>query len=145
MIFKNTEFNNVYPEPCNQKQKQPPKVFCKKRCFRNFAKFTGKHLCQSLFFNKVASLRLATVLKKRPWRRCFPMNFEKFLRTPILKNTSWLLLLQKELLRKKPNESGQEIITMLPAVHEGLTRKINHFLNFHQSYLALQYTVIYLK
>ena len=103
MIFKNTEFNNVYPEPCNQKQKQPPKVFCKKRCFRNFAKFTGKHLCQSLFFNKVASLRLATVLKKRPWRRCFPMNFEKFLRTPILKNTSWLLLLQKELLRKKPN------------------------------------------
>ena len=102
-VFKNTEFNNVYPEPCNQKQKQPPKVFCKKRCFRNFAKFTGKHLCQSLFFNKVASLRLATVLKKRPWRRCFPMNFEKFLRTPILKNTSWLLLLQKELLRKKPN------------------------------------------
>ena len=25
--------------------------------FRNFAKFTGKHLCQSLFFNKVAGLR----------------------------------------------------------------------------------------
>ena len=29
--------------------------------FKNFAKFTEKHLCQSLFFNKVASLRpLAT-------------------------------------------------------------------------------------
>ena len=28
-------------------QKQPPKVFCKKDAFRNFAKFTGKHLCQS--------------------------------------------------------------------------------------------------
>ena len=26
-----------------------PEAFC-----RNFAKFTGKHLCQSLFFNKVA-------------------------------------------------------------------------------------------
>ena len=26
----------------------------KKRVLRNFAKFTGKHLCQSLFFNKVA-------------------------------------------------------------------------------------------
>ena len=26
----------------------------KKRCFKNFAKFTGKHLCQSLFFNKEA-------------------------------------------------------------------------------------------
>ena len=35
-------------------QKQPPGVFCKKRCSRNFAKFTGKHLCESLFFNKVA-------------------------------------------------------------------------------------------
>ena len=27
---------------------------CKKGVLRNFAKFTGKHLCQSLFFNKVA-------------------------------------------------------------------------------------------
>ena len=26
----------------------------KKGFLRNFAKFTGKHLCQSLFFNKVA-------------------------------------------------------------------------------------------
>ena len=29
-------------------------VFCKKGILRNFAKFTGKHLRQSLFFNKVA-------------------------------------------------------------------------------------------
>ena len=28
------------------------KVFCKKGVFRNFTKFTGKHMCQSLFFNK---------------------------------------------------------------------------------------------
>ena len=27
-----------------------PKVFCKKGVLRNFTKFTGKHLCQSLFF-----------------------------------------------------------------------------------------------
>ena len=26
-----------------------PAVFCKKGVIRNFAKFTGKHLCQSLF------------------------------------------------------------------------------------------------
>ena len=26
-------------------QKQPPEVFCKKSVLRNFAKFTGKHLC----------------------------------------------------------------------------------------------------
>ena len=31
-----------------------PDVFCKKGVLRNFAKFTGKHLCQSLYFDKVA-------------------------------------------------------------------------------------------
>ena len=31
-----------------------PEVFCKKGVLRNFAKFIWKHLCQSLFFNKVA-------------------------------------------------------------------------------------------
>ena len=25
-------------------------LFCKRRCFRNLAKFTGKHLCQRFFF-----------------------------------------------------------------------------------------------
>ena len=38
--------------------KQPPEVFCRKNVPRNFAKFTGMHLCQSLFFSKVAGLRL---------------------------------------------------------------------------------------
>ena len=33
-----------------------PEVFCKKGVFRNFAKLTGKHLCQGLFFNKVAAI-----------------------------------------------------------------------------------------
>ena len=41
--------------------------------------FTGKRLCQSLFFNKVAALRPATLLKDRLCRRCFPVNFSKFL------------------------------------------------------------------
>ena len=38
---------------CNE-QKQPPEVFCKKGILRNFAKLTGKNLCQSLSFNNVA-------------------------------------------------------------------------------------------
>ena len=57
----------------------------KKGYLRNFAKFTGKHLCQSLFFNKVAGPRLATLFKKRLWYRRFPVSFAKFLRTPFLK------------------------------------------------------------
>ena len=35
-----------------------PEVFHKKGALRNFAKFTGKHPCQSLNFNKVAGLSL---------------------------------------------------------------------------------------
>ena len=31
-------------------------MFCKDGVLRNFAKFIGKHLCQSLFFNGVAGL-----------------------------------------------------------------------------------------
>ena len=61
-----------------------PEVFCKKGVLGNFAKLTGKHLCQSLFFNKVAGLcPAATLLKKRLWQKCFPVNFSKFLRTAI--------------------------------------------------------------
>ena len=44
-------------------QKQPPEVFLRKGVLRNFAKFTGKHLCQSLFFNKLAGVGPATLLK----------------------------------------------------------------------------------
>ena len=34
----------------------------KKGILRNFAKFTGKYLCQSRFFNKVAVFRPLTLL-----------------------------------------------------------------------------------
>ena len=37
-------------------EKQPPEVFYKKGVLKNFAKFTGKHQCQSLFFNKKETL-----------------------------------------------------------------------------------------
>ena len=36
----------------------------KKVVLRNFTKFTGKHLCQSLFFNKVPGLGLQLYLKR---------------------------------------------------------------------------------
>ena len=40
-----------------------PEVFCKKSVLRNFVKFTGEYLCQSLFFNKHRiCFFLATVL-----------------------------------------------------------------------------------
>ena len=45
-------------------------MVCKKGFLKNFAKFTRKHLCQSLFFNNF--------IKKRLWRRCFPVILRKF-------------------------------------------------------------------
>ena len=45
---------------------------------------------QSLFFNKVAGFRHATLLKKRLWHRRFPVNFAT---TPFLQNTSGQMLL----------------------------------------------------
>ena len=35
-------------------KRQPSVVFCKKGLKKNFAKFTGKHHCQSLSFDEVA-------------------------------------------------------------------------------------------
>ena len=75
-----------------------PKVFCKKGVLRNFEKFTRKHLCQSLLFNKVAGLRPTTLLKKETLARCFPGDFcEIFLRATFLKEhlRSLLLTYQK--------------------------------------------------
>ena len=65
-------------------QKQPPEVFYKKGILKNFAKFTGKHLCQSLFFNKVAGPR-----------------------TEHLQNTSGRLLLNKS----SKNDVGANILS----------------------------------
>ena len=53
-----------------------PEVFGKKGVLRNFKKFTGKHLCQCLFFNKVASLRPATLSTKRLCHKFFPVSCE---------------------------------------------------------------------
>ena len=53
----------------------------------NCAKFTGKHLCQSLFLSK-----------KSFWHWCFPENLAKFLRIPFLQNTSGRLLLYRDFI-----------------------------------------------
>ena len=61
-------------------QKQPPEVFCNGSVLKNFTKFTGKHLCQGLFFNKVAE-------KRDSGTGVFSVNFVKFLRTSFSQNT----------------------------------------------------------
>ena len=91
----------------------------KKDVLKNFAKFTGKQVCWSLFLINLQTLyslgnhqktydfkgnRRSKTLVKRLQHRCFPVNIAKFLRTPILKNICERLLpkgvLQKKLLRQ---------------------------------------------
>ena len=85
-------------------------MFCKKGIIGNFAKFTGKQLWQSLFFDKVAGLRPATSLKKRLWHRRFPLNFVKFLntfsyRTPLVAASESMLAEKKVLEKKVPYQN----------------------------------------
>ena len=78
-------------------QKQPPKVFCKKRwpatllrkrlCYRCFPKQPPEVFCKKRW--------PATLFKKRLWHRCFPVNFAEFLRTSFLQNTSGRLVLME--------------------------------------------------
>ena len=51
-----------------------PEVFCKKGVLKNFAKFTGKHLCQSLFFDKVAGAA-CSFIKKETLAQMFSCEF----------------------------------------------------------------------
>ena len=55
-------------------QKQPQKVLCEKRCSGNFGKFTGKHLCQDLFLNKVTGLS-CNFIKKETLTQTFSCGF----------------------------------------------------------------------
>ena len=65
-------------------------IIFKKAVPKNSTKITGKHLCQSLFFNKNAGfpletffypLTFSTLWKKRLRHKCFPVKFVKLLKT----------------------------------------------------------------
>ena len=72
---------------CHKSRNSRWRCSIKKGVLKNFAKFAGKHLCHSLFFNKLAGFRPGILLKKRLWHKCIPVNFRKFLWTPFLQNT----------------------------------------------------------
>ena len=93
--FKKTFFLTELLRKCRNSEAAARVVlYNQKAVIRNFTKFTGKHLFQGIFFNKVAGPRPATLFKKRLWYRCFPVNFVKFPRTPYLQNASGRLLLE---------------------------------------------------
>ena len=123
----------------------------KKGVLRNFTKFSEKRPWQSLFFIKVAGLRPSTLLKKRPWHRCFPLNFVKFLGTPFLKNTSGRLLLSLSLcilyflFHKSKDTSAipQPSIQHLVYVFPIFFRFHECFDNFHLSKISFPWSIFF--
>ena len=53
--------SNISKPPSGIGRSSRPEVFCRKGVLRNFAKFRRKHLCQSLFLNKVPGWGLQTL------------------------------------------------------------------------------------
>ena len=62
-----------------------PEVFCKK-----VVQNSQENTCDRVSFliTLQAGAFEVFLLKKRPWRRCFPVNVVKFLKTPVLQHTS---------------------------------------------------------
>ena len=80
--FSRSDFQRLLNSCANHKSSHP-EVFCKNGVPENFAKFTGKHLCLSLFF------------KRETLHRCFSVNFAKFSRRRFfIKHLQWLLLVK---------------------------------------------------
>ena len=96
-------------------------VFCRKGVLRNFAKFTGKYLCQCLFFYKTAGLRHLFLTEHLRWllqelilvkySHKRSSRLQMFFETRVLKkfanftgkNLCWSLFLVKSLLKRDSN------------------------------------------
>ena len=65
----------------NASKKQTPEAFYKKDALKSFTKFTGKHLCWSFFFNKVAGIILSLSLMLF---MCLSIHFTHYFAVPIV-------------------------------------------------------------
>ena len=60
LIVDNPELAKVQ---ISKEENSRPEVVCEKSVFKDFVKFTRKQLCRTLFYNKTAVLRPASLLK----------------------------------------------------------------------------------
>ena len=73
-------FQDINCDPVKKIRGSRPEIFCKKDVPKSFTETTGKHLWESLSFNKVAGLRL----KKENLAQLFSCEFcQIFKRTPL--------------------------------------------------------------
>ena len=59
MLYKRDVLKN-FLKFTDEIRKQSSEVFCRKDVLKNFEKFSAKHLCENLFFNKVAGWKPET-------------------------------------------------------------------------------------
>ena len=76
--MRNLNSNNLLVEAVVQR-------CCEKGVFKNFAKFTGKHLCYSLFFNKV--------FKKETLAQVFSCEFCEISKNSLFTEYLWATVL----------------------------------------------------
>ena len=112
----------------------------KKGVLRNFAKFTGKYLCRSLFFNKAAGLE--AFIKKRFWHRCFPVNFAKFLRTLFSQNTSRKLLASNKIKTQKNKKKKKKMGVTLRNGGLDFAQSFTTHVSYYQVMLSCSFTVL---
>ena len=109
------------PDFCQHRSSQ---LLCsvKKGVLRNFPKFLKKHLCQNLFFNKVAGQKPATFIKKETLAHVFFCEFcEISQNTFPTEHLQWLLLsityflssIKIHFVFKKFNQKSQNIPNLL--------------------------------
>ena len=101
-----------------QIQKQSSGGVLKKGVLRNFAKFKGKHLCQCLFFNKVAGV--CNFIKKESLAQVFSCEFCKIskntfsYRTPLVAAS----INHDEICQSKVETKLAELmLSLLPVIH----------------------------
>ena len=87
----------------------------KKGILKNFAKFTGKHLCQSLFFNKVVEQNF-NLFKKETLAQVFSCEFCKFFKSIFF--TEYIWTTASEWSMSVPSISSNSNLEMLSSSDE---------------------------
>ena len=112
-----------------------PDVFCEKGVLRNFAKFTGKHLRQSLFFNKVACAA-SNFIKKETLTQVFRCEFCEICKKTFFNRTP--------LVAASESEKWQKILSETkPEMCDSPSKKSTLFVTFHLHRTKKKFSVEY--
>ena len=89
---RDVDLNELILILINNLRSSPRRCSLRKGVLRNFAKFRGKHLCQSLFFNKIIGLmpQVCNFIQKETMAQVFSCKF-----CEISKNTFFTKQLQE--------------------------------------------------